>query len=521
MDIVLVGAPGSGTRALGRALAQRRGADLVDVDALLPADPSLDATAPTLDAQPAAPERPRVFVADAALARPRLRRGLYHGRTVVWLDAPAPRLASRVRMGPHLVADAGPDLVAALEAHLAAMAPYYAAGVRLDATQSTAELVDAVTRALERPAPAGTLVVRADTPLGLLELGEGIIARGILDALTGLRGHRAVVLTERRVWAQVGDRIGAVLRESGMPFDVVLVPPGERAKTLGAQFRTLRELATLRLSRTDPIVAVGDDRLCDAATFTAGVYLRGVPLVMVPTTSLGQIDLAIGGKGSVNLDLGRNLAGTFHQPVGIVLDVDLLRDENPRQRRAALAEALKYALLGDEALFALLDDVARDRPGRALVGDDVLLELVERCAMGKLRVVLSDERDLGGQRMALNLGHTLSHALEAATNYRMLHGEAVAYGLRTALSIGVELGETPAPVAARAENVLDVLGLGTAPLAVDPGALMTLLESDKKRQRGRLRWVLTSGSGFTIRGDVPEPVVARAVRSTLLGRPVR
>ncbi|HEY8830203.1 MAG TPA: hypothetical protein VIM83_06350 [Candidatus Limnocylindria bacterium] len=202
--------------------------------------------------------------------------------------------------------------------------------------------------------------------------------------------------------------------------------------------------------------------------------------------------------------------------MGTVIDVGFLRDEDPRARRAAMAEALKYALLGDEAVFALLDRLADGRSGPGLADGD-LLELVERCAMAKLRIVLSDQRDTSGARMTLNLGHTLSHALETATDYEMLHGEAVAYGLRAALSIGLEIGETPPRLVERAGRILDALGLGTRALEIDISNLVPLLTADKKRERGRLRWVLARGSGVTIRNDVPDAVVARSVYAAIRG----
>ncbi len=519
MDVVLVGAPGSGTRALGRDLARRHGWLLVDVDAVAAAADPADRGGPAgpWNVRSAVP---RVFLADASLARPRLRHELYRERLVVWLDAPSGRLAARLRAAPILLEGGARSAVPDLDAHRDAMAWYFGAGVRLDATRPTSDLVEEVHRLLASPPPAGTLVARADTRAGLLALGDGIVARGVGDALSGLRGERVVVITERGVWSALGDRVSDVLRAANTQFDVVTIPAGERAKTLTAQVRALRQLARLGLPRKGPIVAVGDDRICDAATFTAGVYLRGVPMVMVPTTTLGQVDLAIGGKGSINLDLGRNLAGTFHQPVGIVLDVDLLRSEAPRQRRAALAEALKYALLGDTELFALVESVAREARHSARAGDDVLLELVERCALEKLRIVLADERDLAGPRMALNLGHTLSHALEAATDYRLLHGEAVGYGLRAALAIGVEVGVTPESLAERAGSILDRLRLGCDPVEVDIADVMARMAADKKRLRGRTRWVLATGSDVVVRSDVPGGVVNEAVRVALLGRPL-
>ncbi len=513
-EVVLVGAPGSAARAVARALAQAKGWTLVDVDELRPSDRG---DLENLLALAASPDRaPRLLLADTALVDPLLRRRLYRGRRVVWLDAPVPRLVSRARLGGEHWRASRRDPAEAIEDHLATMAPYYAAGERVDATGSTPSIVDAVLHLLDQPSPPGTLVVRADTPLGVMEIGEGIVARGIRDALSGARAHRAAVLTDAATWQQSGPEISSALETAGLPFVLVDVPVGESSKTIAAQTELARELARKGMGRWDPIVALGDDRVCEATAFLAGVYLRGVPLITVPTTTLGQIDLGIGGKGAVNLDVGRNLLGIFHQSVGTVVDVRLLRGEDPRQRRAAMAEAVKYALLGDQDVFAILERAARGAGDGIPDGDD-LEELIERCSLAKLRIVVADERDTAETRIALNLGHTLSHALETATEYEILHGEAVAYGLRAALAIGLDLGETPPALAARASRILDRLELGTRRLDIDTSVLPSLIAADKKRKHGHVRWVLARGSGVVVRHDVPADVVARSVLAAVGG----
>ena len=294
---------------------------------------------------------------------------------------------------------------------------------------------------------------------------------------------------------------------------------GSHAKLLEEQEPLFRRLAERQLERRDPLIAIGDDALLEAATFAAAVWLRGVPLVAVPVTTLGLIDTAIGGKGGIDLPgVGRNLLGAIHQPAATILDVGLVADEPAPERRAALAEAVKYGLLGDSALLSLLESGLREGPPARWPGGSALLELVERCALAKRRLVLLDEHDRSGVRMALNLGHTLSHALEAATGYRLRHGEAVAYGLRAALAIGTAMGETPPATASRGERLLDGLGLGTEPLDVPLDDVMAYIEADKKRRAGRLQWVLVGGGGVTIRGDVPAAVGRAAVSRALAGR---
>ena len=248
-----------------------------------------------------------------------------------------------------------------------------------------------------------------------------------------------------------------------------MLPEGEAAKRLAVVETAASELAALRVERGEPLVAIGGGALGDAAGFLAATYLRGIRFIQVPTTLVAQIDSSIGGKTGVDLPEGKNLVGAFHQPAAIVIDVAALRTLPERQLRAALGEAVKMAALGDERLFELLErDGAGDRPrrpGGLRVGRRRRAGRAGRLGQG--RVVVADERERGaaGGRITLNLGHSLGHAVEAAAGYGgLLHGEAVAYGLRAACRIGVEAGVTPPERADRIGGLLDALGLATEPL---------------------------------------------------------
>jgi 3-dehydroquinate synthase len=268
-------------------------------------------------------------------------------------------------------------------------------------------------------------------------------------------------------------------------------------------------------------VAIGGGALGDAAGFLAATWLRGVPLIHVPTTLVAQLDSSIGGKTAVDLPEGKNLVGAFHQPVANVTDVRLLRTLDPRELRAALGEAVKMGTLGDERLLELIE---ADGPGLAagdpaVFASGAMAELVERCALAKIDVVTADEREQGG-RISLNLGHSLAHAIETVAGFRgILHGEAVAYGLRAALRVGVSVGATPPERAARVEALLDRLDLGRMPLPHPLGAVLDAIATDKKHHGGRLRWVLATAGGWTVRADVPDDVVADAAQSVLAGAP--
>jgi 3-dehydroquinate synthase len=280
-----------------------------------------------------------------------------------------------------------------------------------------------------------------------------------------------------------------------------------------------REFARLRIERREPLVAIGGGALGDTAGFLAATYLRGVPIVHVPTTLVAQIDSSIGGKTAVDLPEGKNLVGAFHQPAAVVIDVSLLRTLPSRQLRAALAEAVKMGVLGDARLLELLENdgpaIADARPEPFDSG--AVAELVERAAWAKVEVVLADERE-SDRRRILNLGHSLGHAFEAAGGFdELLHGEAVACGLRAAARIGVEVGVTPPDRRDQIERLLTRLGLAVDPMPYDIARVREALGRDKKHAAGRLHWVLPTADGVTMSDEVPDELVDRVASGLLTG----
>lgn len=512
METVLIGAPGCGARTVGRALAERHGARFVDLTGAPGRRADTISGLHATDDPHAGAGLRRVIAADRIVADPAVRARLYRGRQVIWLDVPAEQLIERLRAARREDVGIDGDVRRFIPVHLASHMPYYFAGTRVDGSGSIAATIDLIEPILVEPAAAGTLVLRAEIHGGLIELGEGILGRSLGHVLRRLAVHRCVVITSAAGRGRADAAAQIVRTSARIPVDIEELPAGEPAKLLEHQEDLFRRLARLRLQRTDPVVALGDDVLLEAATFAAAAWLRGVPLVAIPVTTLGMIDTSIGGKGGVNLPgVGRNLLGAIHQPTATILDIELVDDESVRDRRAALAEAVKYGLLGDDAILSLLEErLPGNDAERWPIASD-LLELVERCALAKRRLVLIDERDTAGVRIALNLGHTLSHALETATEYQLRHGEAVAYGLRAALDIGVKMGVTPIPVAARANRLLDRIGLAQSALDVPVDRVLDYIESDKKRLGGRSRWVLVGAGPVTVRNDVPESIVRDAV----------
>ncbi|MFL5642759.1 MAG: 3-dehydroquinate synthase family protein, partial [Chloroflexota bacterium] len=367
---------------------------------------------------------------------------------------------------------------------------------------------------------AGTALLRAATSIGRIVLGEGIAAAALAAELEILRAPRAIVVSEPGAMAAVGGRLIGELRARGMDAATVLLPQGEDAKRLSVIESAAGELASLRVDRGDILVAVGGGALGDAAGFLAAVYLRGLRFIQVPTTLVAQIDSSIGGKTAVDLPAGKNLVGSFHQPTAVIIDIAFLRTLPERQVRAALGEAVKMAALGDERLFELLeeDGPALARADPAALASGVVAELVERAAWAKVEVVVADERErnAGGGRITLNLGHTIGHAVEAAAGFGgLLHGEAVAYGLRAAVRIGLEMGVTPRERAERIGRLLDRLDLATDPLPYSLADVLAHITTDKKHAAGRLRWVLPTADGVVIRDDVDGALVERAAASLL------
>ncbi len=544
MDVVLVGLPGSGKTAVGRRLATRHHATFIDLDAEIErsAGRSIseifaedgeagfrrlerEAVAALGPADASAGIRRVISPGGGAVLEPRNRWALYRDRVAAWLDVRPEVLAQRLRRSPTVrPLVQGGDPLGRVRALAAARARFYGAAHRVNGVAEPASAVEAVERlAAAGPGP-GTTLIRASTKIGEMTVGEGIAADAVGAALRRLEARRAVIVSEPGAWAAFGEGVAASLAAAGWPVATVMLPAGEAAKTLAVIGEAARELARLRVERRDPLIAIGGGALGDPAGFLAASYLRGVPWIGVPTTLVAQVDSSIGGKTGVDLPEGKNLLGAFHHPAAIVLDVSALLTLPERQLRAALGEVAKMAALGDEALFAVLEAegeaVARGEAG-AFDGGAVA-EIVERAAWAKVEVVTADEReqDATGGRITLNLGHTVAHALEVADGYAtLLHGEAVGYGLRAAVRIGVAMGVTPGQRAARIEGLLDRLALGRAPLALGEGPVLASTETDKKHAGGRLRWVLPTAEGVVVRDDVPGDVVAAAVRSVLAGRP--
>lgn len=331
-----------------------------------------------------------------------------------------------------------------------------------------------------------------------------VVASAILDDIgeavrslaTDARASRRVaIVTDSNVSDLYAPRVARSLEAAGYQVTEIHIPAGEQHKNLAWLTLIYDRLVEAQLERTSPIVALGGGVVGDLGGFAAATYLRGVPLVQVPTTLLAQVDASIGGKTGVNHPQGKNLIGAFYQPRLVWSDVETLRTLPRREYRAGLAEVVKYGAILDADLFRKIE-----KNVRGLVHQDrkLLTEVVARCARLKAGVVGEDERE-GEFRAILNFGHTVGHAVESLTEYkRYLHGEAVAIGMVCAGRLSRRAGFLDTSEERRLEDVLDALGLPTElPSDLRGEPLAIAIESDKKAAGGEIRFICLEGIGRT------------------------
>jgi shikimate kinase / 3-dehydroquinate synthase len=357
---------------------------------------------------------------------------------------------------------------------------------------------------------------------------EIVVAPGAVAAL-GERvracwpqARRTWIVTDDRVGPLHGDAVAAALGGAGIAVSMRSVPPGEGSKSLATAGLLYDWLLGGGIERGDVVVALGGGIVGDLAGFVAATVLRGVGFVQVPTTLLAAVDSSVGGKTGINHAAGKNLIGAFLQPPLVVVDTALLRTVPPRELRSGWAEVVKHAVIQRSTPGGERNDLeavlARNGDRLARLEEPALAYLVWRNIQLKSAVVAADERE-AGIRAYLNFGHTLGHAIEAS-DYRLLHGEAVAVGMRAEALLGVAAGTCSTGEAERIASLISRFGLPAA-AAFDRSEALTRMGSDKKRVAGRQRFVLPlTGGGVTIRDDVPAAAVAAALAAVTADVPV-
>ena len=348
-----------------------------------------------------------------------------------------------------------------------------------------------------------------------IEIGTGNLATaGDLLANKKLSGgraaSRAILITDSHVGRIFASRLVESLAAANVATGLITVPAGEASKSAEQVTSLWEQMLALGADRTTVVVALGGGVIGDLAGFAAASFARGIPLLQVPTSLLAQVDSSVGGKVGINLPGAKNMVGAFWQPLGVVIDTEVLSTLPEREYLSGLAEVVKYGVILDEAFFAYLEANREPLRGRDAA---VLREVVARCCRLKAQVVEQDEREETGVRAVLNYGHTFAHAIESATGYgTLLHGEAVSIGMQCAARLAERLGRIGADVTHRQREQLLALGLPIDVPSVPHDRLVELMANDKKVAHGRLRFVLPSRLGHVeLVDDVGEADVRAAL----------
>ena len=351
-------------------------------------------------------------------------------------------------------------------------------------------------------------------------IGEGVLAQSGTIMADVLGTGKAVVVTDESVASLHLGTLERSLEDASIPFDTIILPPGEHTKDFNHFERLLNDLLDLQIDRASMLIALGGGVIGDIVGFAAAVALRGINFIQVPTTLLAQVDSSVGGKTAIDMPQGKNLVGAFHQPSLVLADMGVLDTLPHREVLAGYAEVVKYGLIEDAPFFEWLEE-----NGAALVGGDMAARriAVVKCCEAKARIVAEDERE-SGRRALLNFGHTFGHALEAETEFGdvLLHGEAVALGMAIAFDLSVALEHCSSSDADRVYRHLSAIGLECDLNAVgqgivwDPQRVLAHMAIDKKAIGGRKTFILVRkiGDAFVSR-DVEDELVIAALSKAI------
>lgn len=341
-------------------------------------------------------------------------------------------------------------------------------------------------------------------------IGEEILDRIGMLLPTDRRTERYVIVTDTRIDALHGERVQAALEKMDLRVDRITVPPGEEAKGIGTVLAVTDRLTALGADRQTVLIALGGGVIGDLTGFAASIYLRGIPVIQIPTTLLAQVDSSIGGKTGVDTTAGKNLLGTFNQPRGVFIDIAFLKTLPDEMFKSGLAEVIKYGIIESPGL---LDDLERAAANGGLRESAFLERIITTACRIKKSIVELDERDRGLRRI-LNFGHTVGHAVEAASGYTLSHGESVAIGMIAAARLSGRLHGLPAEEVARIEAVVRSVGLpAQIPAEMDLEEILSRLSHDKKREGGTIHFVMIRKLGTPfVNGGIPEEILWDALK---------
>ncbi|MGH3371038.1 MAG: 3-dehydroquinate synthase, partial [Nocardioidaceae bacterium] len=340
-------------------------------------------------------------------------------------------------------------------------------------------------------------------------IGNGLL--GELPAMLG-EGVQRVAVIHPRALAATGEAIRVDLAEQGYDAHAIEIPDGEEAKLAPVASFCWQVLGQTGFTRSDAVVTVGGGATTDIGGFVAATWLRGVRVVHMPTTLLGMVDAAVGGKTGMNTTEGKNLVGAFHEPAGVLCDLATLESLPHNELVSGLAEVIKCGFIADPAI---LDLVENDPEGATSAGTDVLRELIERSVRVKVSVVVEDLKETGGVsgrpgRESLNYGHTLGHAVERVERYKFRHGAAVAIGMTFAAELARLAGRLDEPTAERHRAVLELVGLPTRYRGGAWAQLHEAMKVDKKSRGDQLRFIVLEGLARPTVLQAPDPALLTA-----------
>ena len=325
-----------------------------------------------------------------------------------------------------------------------------------------------------------------------ITVGAGLLERIGSALQTAKIAKRYGIISDDRVGVLYGEQVQSVLQQAGIASELILFPHGETSKNLQTIGHLASVLAERGFDRGDALLALGGGVTGDITGFLASIYMRGIPFVQVPTSLLAQVDSSVGGKTGVDIPEGKNLIGTFYQPRAVFIDTEVLKTLPEEEFLGGMAEVIKYGVSIDADFFTW---IGANREAILALEPEVIGLMIRRCCEFKSSVVEQDERE-GGLRRILNFGHTIGHAVEAASGYSLIHGLSVAIGMQAVAELSVRCGYADKGVAAKIAELLHQYRLPTEiPSGLDRAALRRYLQADKKTIGGRVFFVLPEAIG--------------------------
>jgi len=532
--IILTGFMGTGKSQVGRLLAQRWGLKFIETDALIEeqegtpiaqifatrGEPYFRDRETAVLRQVLGQEAIVLSTGGGTLLRPENVELLRAAGPIICLQASAETILERITGTDQRPLLNKPDPLAEIKRLLAAREPaYQQADYHLDTDNLAPEQVADRCKDLMIVDPRATFLVPGAVQVAiamgadsyLIDIDDGLLSSAGQIIPPAEPGRRAGIITSDNLVSLYADTVKDALTSAGWEVSLFPVPDGEASKSLATAEQLYGALLEADFDRSSTIFALGGGVIGDLAGFVAATFMRGIDFVQLPTSLVAQVDASVGGKVAVNLPAGKNLVGAFHQPQAVIIDTQCLQTLPERQLRCGLAEVIKHAALADAELFAYLEN----NMARIWAGDPIVLKyLLARNCQIKAEVVSRDPHE-HGERVILNYGHTVGHALErSASEWDLAHGEAVALGMIAESRLAVELGLAEPETASRLHGLIQQVGLPTSAAGIDLQQAAAALSVDKKIARGRLRWPVVPTIGqVRITADVQLPAFQQALRN--------